>query len=152
MKKTKNNINIKNKKAYFKYEIIDKYVAGVVLEGTEIKSIRDSGVDFSDSYCYFKDGELFLKNLHISEYENGTHNNHEPKRERKLLLNKKELKKLSNNVKDVGLTIVPLRIFLTESGIAKFEIGLAKGKKNFDKRESIKNKDMERSENRKIKL
>jgi len=152
MKKTKNNINIKNKKAYFKFEIIEKYVAGVVLEGTEIKSIRDGGVDFSDSYCYFKNGELFLRNLYISEYENGTHNNHEPKRERKLLLNKKELRKLSNNVKGVGLTIVPLRVFLTESGIAKFEIGLAKGKKNFDKRESIKNKDMKRSEDRKIKL
>lgn len=145
-------INIKNKKAYFKYDVLDKYTSGIVLQGTEIKSIRNSKISFTDSYCLFIDDELFLKNFHISEYKNGTYNNHEPKRDRKLLLNKKELRKLNNKVKEGGLTIVPLRIFINERGLCKFDIGLCKGKKNYDKRNSIKDKDLKRDESRKIKL
>ncbi len=152
--KDKNKIiNIKNKKAYFKYEIMENYVSGVQLVGTEIKSIRTGDVSFTDAYCYFKDNELFLKSFHISEYEQASsYNSHEPKRDRKLLLTKKELKKLSDKVKEGGLTIVPLRLFINDRGLAKFDIGLAKGKKLYDKRESIKEKDLKRSEDRKIKL
>lgn len=140
-----NTINIKNKKAYFKFEIIETYCAGIMLTGTEIKSIRNSNINFNDSYCYFNnDKELFLKNFHIAEYENGTYNNHEPLRERKLLLTKKELKKLNEKVTEKGLTIVPLRIFISQKGLVKFDIGLARGKKEYDKRESIKKKDIER--------
>jgi len=146
------NISIINKKAYFKYEVLDTYITGVMLQGTEIKSIRDSKISFTDAYCFFVDDELFLKSFHISEYKEGTYNNHEPKRDRKLLLTKRELRKLKDNVKEGGLTIVPLKIFINEKGLCKFEIGLCKGKKNYDKRESIKNKDLERDENRKIKL
>ena len=145
-------INLKNKKAYFKYEIIDQYVAGVVLQGTEIKSIRDSNFSFVDSYCFFEGKELFLKSFHIAEYKEGTYNNHIPTRDRKLLLNKNELKSLKNDVKDGGLTIVPLRIYINDKGICKFDIGLVKGKKRFDKREDIKNKDIQRDEDRKMKL
>jgi len=110
-----NKINIKNKKAFFKFEVVETYTAGVVLQGTEIKSIRNGKMRFNNSYCYFRDNELYLKNFHISEYENGTYNNHEPLRDRKLLLNKKELKKLNENVCEKGLTIVPLRIYINES-------------------------------------
>lgn len=140
-------INIKNKKAYFKYEIIDNYVAGVQLLGTEIKSIRNGDVSFTDAYCYFNKNELFLKSFHITEYEQGSYGSHEPKRERKLLLTKKELKKLSDKIKEGGLTIVPLRLFINDRGLAKFDIGLAKGKKLFDKRKTI----LEREEKIKIK-
>jgi len=146
------NINLKNKKAYFKYEVIDQYIAGVVLQGTEIKSIRENNFSFSDSYCYFIGKELFLKNFHIAEYKEGTYNNHVPTRDRKLLLNKRELRSLKDDVKDGGLTIVPLRIYINEKGFCKFDIGLVKGKKQFDKRNEIKNKDLKREEDRKMKL
>jgi len=128
--------NIKNKKAYFKYEVLDTYTAGVVLQGTEIKSIRDGKISFTDSYCYFIENELFLKNFHISEYKEGTYNNHKPTRDRKLLLTKRELKKLNDKVKEGGLTIVPLRIFINDKGFCKFDIGLCKGKKTHDKRQA----------------
>ncbi|OFX78127.1 MAG: SsrA-binding protein [Bacteroidetes bacterium GWE2_29_8] len=137
-------INIKNKRAGFDYYLLDKYTAGIVLTGTEIKSIRLGKANLSDSYCYFKDNELWVRNLHIAEYTYGTYNNHEPKRERKLLLQKKELKKIINKLKDKGLTIVPLLLFINEKGLAKIEISIAKGKKLYDKRETLKEKDTKR--------
>ncbi len=137
-------INIKNKKAYFDYEIIEKYVAGIVLTGTEIKSIRMGKVSLVESYCYFDRGELWVKGVNVSEYPWGTFNNHEPKRDRKLLLQSKELRKLDRKVKESGLTIISLRLFLNARGLAKLEIALAKGKKEYDKRETIKQKDMKR--------
>ena len=139
-------MNILNKKARFEYEIIDKYTAGIVLSGTEIKSIRQSKASISESFCEFNDrGELFVINMTVEEYSHGTHYNHKPKAERKLLLNKRELKKLDKEVKNVGLTIIPLRLFINENGYAKLEIALAKGKKIYDKRESIKDRDNKRS-------
>ena len=150
--KNKTNINIINKKAYFKYEILISYCSGVVLQGTEIKSIRDGKISFTDSYCYFIDNELFLKSFHISEYEQASYNAHDVKRDRKLLLTKKELKHLHDKVKEGGYTIVPLKIFINAKGLVKFDIGLAKGKKNHDKRNDIKNKDFQRDTDRKIKL
>jgi len=137
-------LNISNKKAYFEFEILEKFVAGMELTGTEIKSIRNGKANMSDAFCSFSGTELFVRNLHISEYEMGTHYNHEPKRARRLLLQKKELKKLLTKVKEKGLTIMPLKIFLSSTGYAKMEIGLAKGKKIHDKRDSIKEKDMKR--------
>ena len=116
----------------------------MVLTGTEIKSIREGKVSLEEAYCSFADGELFVINMHIAEYKFGTYNNHEPKRDRKLLLNKKELKKLTNKVKEKGFTIIPILLFVNEKGLAKLEIGLAKGKKLYDKRESIKTKDSKR--------
>lgn len=139
-------INIKNKKARFEYEILDKYVAGIVLTGTEIKSIRESKARITESFCEFTDkGELFVINMYIEEYINGNVYNHKPKSERKLLLNKRELKKLQKEVQNVGLTIIPLRLFLTDKGYAKLEIGLCKGKKLHDKRESIKDRENKRN-------
>ena len=138
------HLNISNKKAYFEFEILEKFVAGMELTGTEIKSIRNGKANMSDAFCSFSGTELFVRNLHISEYELGTHYNHEPKRARRLLLQKKELKKLLNKVKEKGLTIMPLKIFLSSTGYAKIEIGLAKGKKIHDKRDSIKEKDLKR--------
>ena len=138
-------INIRNKKARFEYEILDKYVAGIVLTGTEIKSIRESKARITESFCEFNDkGELFVINMYIEEYINGNVYNHKPKSERKLLLNKRELKKLQKEVQNVGLTIIPLRLFLTDKGYAKLEIGLCKGKKLHDKRESIKDRENKR--------
>lgn len=137
-------INIKNKRAYFDYEIIEKYVAGIQLSGTEIKSIRAGRAGVVDSYCYFVRGELWVKGINISEYFYGTFNNHMPTRERKLLLNKKELYKLERKTKESGLTIIPLRMFINDRGFAKLEIGLAKGKKQHDKRETLKAKDSKR--------
>jgi SsrA-binding protein len=137
-------LNISNKKAYFEFEILEKFTAGIVLSGTEIKSIRNGKVNMSDAFCSFISGELFVRNLHISEYEMGTHYNHAPKRERKLLLKKKELNKLLTKVKERGLTIIPLKMFLSTTGYAKLDIGLAKGKKIHDKRDSIKEKDLKR--------
>lgn len=122
----------------------------MVLTGTEIKSIREGKAALVDSYCYFRNNELFIKNMNISEYSEGTHYNHEPNRERKLLLNKLELNKLQKKMKDQGLTIIPVRLFISENGYAKLEIALAKGKKEFDKRESIKKRDIERETNRKF--
>ncbi len=151
-KKIENHINIKNKKAYFEYEILDKYTAGIQLFGTEIKSIRQGKASLSDSYCQFFNGELFVRNLHISEYEMGTHNNHIPKRDRKLLLNKKELEKIERKTKESGFTIATLRLFLNENGLAKLEIAIAKGKKLYDKRETLKQKDSNRQINRAMKF
>lgn len=138
-------INIQNKKARFEYEILDKYIAGIQLTGTEIKSIRESKARITESFCEFNDlGELFAINMFIEEYIYGHSYNHTPKSERKLLLNKGELKKLAKEVQNVGLTIIPLRLFLTEKGWAKLEIALCKGKKNYDKREVMKDRDNKR--------
>jgi SsrA-binding protein len=138
-------INIQNKKAHFLFEILDKYTAGIVLTGTEIKSIRDSKASIAESFCEFNEkGELFVINMTIEEYLYGTYYNHKPKAERKLLLSKKELKKLLKEVQNTGLTIIPLRLFLNEKGLAKMDIALAKGKKLYDKRETIKDRDNKR--------
>lgn len=137
-------VNLKNRRASFEYEFLDRYTAGVQLMGTEIKSIRESKVDFADAYCYFSKNELYLKQLHISQYAQGTHYNHETTRERKLLLNKRELKKLEEKSKEKGLSIVPTRIFISDRGYAKVDIALARGKKLHDKRDSIKEKDIKR--------
>ncbi len=139
-------INIQNKKARFQYEILDKYTAGIVLTGTEIKSIRNSRASIAESFCEFSErGELFVINMTIEEYIYGTYYNHKPKAERKLLLNKKELKKLRKEVQNTGLTIVPLRLFINDKGFAKMDIALAKGKKLYDKRETIKDRDNKRN-------
>ena len=144
-KQFKNNINIRNKRARFDYEILDKYIAGIQLVGTEIKAIREGKASLSDSFCEFNDrGELFVVNMYINEYSHGTHYNHQPKRERKLLLNKNELRKLKREVDKNGMTIVPLRMFITEKGWAKLEIGLARGRKKYDKRELLKERDIKR--------
>lgn len=138
-------IHIKNKKARFEYELLEEYTAGIVLTGTEIKSIRNSKASITESFCEFNDsGELFTINMHIEEYAFGTRYNHKPKAERKLLLNKKELKKLHREVQNSGLTIVPLRLFITDKGFAKLRIALARGKKLYDKRETIKDRDNKR--------
>ena len=142
---SKDFINIKNRKASHEYEFIDKYVTGIALKGTEIKSIRNSQVNMSDSYCVFILEELWIRNLHISEYVNGGYINHEPKRERKLLLKRTELEKIHGKVKTKGVTIIPLRLFVNKKGKAKVEIAVAKGKKIFDKRESLKEKDNKRN-------
>jgi SsrA-binding protein len=142
-------MEISNRKAYHDYFFETKYIAGVVLNGTEVKSLRSGKASFIDSYCYFDSGELYVKSLHISEYSYGTYNNHQPMQERKLLLNKKELQKLEIKTKEKGYSIIPLKIFITEKGIFKMEIGLGKGKKNYDKRETIKERDSERDIKRK---
>ena len=139
------NINIQNKKARFQYEILDKYTAGIVLTGTEIKSIRSGKASITESFCEFSEnGELFVVNMTIQEYAFGNYYNHKPKATRKLLLNKKELKKLNKEVQNTGLTIIPLNLFLNDKGYAKLNIALAKGKKLFDKRETIKDRDNKR--------
>jgi SsrA-binding protein len=145
-------LNILNKKATFEFEILDKFTAGIMLTGTEIKSVREGKVNLSDAFCSFIQGELFVRNLHISEYSMGTHFNHEPKRMRKLLLQKRELRKLNTKVKEKGLTIIPLKLFMSDTGYAKMDIGLAKGKKIYDKRESIKEKDVRRDLSRDMKF
>ena len=135
-------INIINKKAKFEYQLLDQYKAGIVLTGTEIKSIRLSKASISESFCEFNDNnELFIINMFIDEYEFGNHHNHKTKSQRKLLLNKKELRKLNKDVKNTGLTIVPLKVFINEKGFAKLLISLAKGKKTFDKRQVIKDRE-----------
>ena len=138
------NINIRDKRATFDYEILEEYVAGVVLVGTEIKSVRLGKVALTDSYCYFSDGELWIRGVNIAEYAWGTCNNHTPKRDRKLLLNRKELNKLERSLQDRGLTVVGLRLFLNERGLVKIVIGLAKGRKSYDKREYLKENDAKR--------
>jgi SsrA-binding protein len=139
------NINIQNKKARYLYEILDKYTAGIVLTGTEIKSLRSSKASIAESFCEFNEkGELFVINATIEEYAFGNYYNHRPKAERKLLLNKRELKKLLKEVQSSGLTIIPLRLFINENGFAKMDIALAKGKKLFDKRDTIKDRDNKR--------
>ncbi|HZK69251.1 MAG TPA: SsrA-binding protein SmpB [Paludibacter sp.] len=147
----KSNIVIKNKRATFDYEIIDRFVAGIQLYGTEIKSIRDGKAGLSDTYCLFINGELWVKNMHIATYFFGTYNNHDVRRDRKLLLNKRELNKLSRATKETGNTIVPTKLFITEKGLAKLEIGVAKGKKNYDKRQSLKEKEDKRDIDREMK-
>ena len=142
------NISIKNKRATYDYEILDRYVAGIVLSGTEIKSIRLGKASLTDSYCYFNDGELFVKGMNVAEYHWGTYNNHQPKRERKLLLQKKELTRLMRATQDKGVTIVGLKLFINDRGLAKLEIGLARGRKSYDKREYIKQKDAQREMDR----
>jgi SsrA-binding protein len=139
-----NNINIRNRQASFEYELLDKYVAGMVLTGTEIKSIREGKVNLQDGYCYFNHGEIFAKGINITPYAQGTHYNHEATRERKLLLKRSELKKLEGKMDEKGLTLVPTRLFLNERGLAKLEIALAKGKKLHDKRDSIRDREAKR--------
>ena len=145
------DIRIKNKRATFEFEILERFVAGIKLVGTEIKSIRSGKANLTESYCQFYGGELFVKNMHISEYDLGTCNNHEARRDRKLLLNRKELRKLEKKVKEAGLTIICTSLFINERGLAKLEIGLARGKKTYDKRESLKLKDAKRDMDRMIK-
>jgi len=148
--KLSNTINIENRKAKFDYQFLDTLVAGMVLRGTEIKSIRAGKAGLSDSYCYFRNDELFVRNLHIAEYEDASFYQHEALRERKLLLTKQELNKLLKKVKDQGLTVIPTRLFVNDKGFAKMEIALAKGKKLYDKRDDIKKRDVERDMNRKF--
>ncbi len=142
--KDPNNVSVKNKKASFEYHFLDKFVAGIVLQGSEIKSIRDGKVNLQASYCVVKNEELFVRELHISPYEQASYLNHEPKRERKLLLSKREIKKLEAKSQEKGLTIVPVRLFVTNKGLAKLEIALAQGKKLHDKRHDIKEKDLKK--------
>ncbi len=140
-----NKINILNRKAKFEYEFLDKYTAGIKLVGTEIKAIREGKANIAESFCEFNNNELFVINMHIEEYSHATYFNHSPKSERKLLLNKKELKKLEKEVKNSGLTIIPTRLFINDRGLAKLNIVLARGKKTYDKRETIKDRDNKRT-------
>ena len=144
MPKAKSKVEIKNKKASFEFELLEKFTAGIVLTGTEIKSIRAGKASLVDSYCYFVGNELFVKNMHVADYWWGTFNQHDPRRDRKLLLTKKKLKKLQRAYKEKGMTIVATRLFIAENGYAKLNIALARGKKEYDKRESIKEKDLRR--------
>ena len=137
-----------NRKAKYEYTFLEQFTAGIQLFGTEIKSIRNKDVSITEGYCTFKGTELFILNMHIAHYEQGTYNNHEPKRERKLLLNKQELKKLGGKLKDKGLTIIPTRLFISDNGLAKINIALAKGKKIHDKRDGIKDRDSQRDVDR----
>lgn len=139
-----NDINIRNRQAGFQYELLDKQVAGMVLTGTEIKSIREGKVNLQDGYCYLKKGEMFVKGINITPYAQGTHYNHEATRERKLLLKRSELKKLESRVEEKGLALVPVRLFINARGLAKLEIAVGRGKKVHDKRESIKDRDAKR--------
>ncbi len=143
-----NDINIRNRQATFEYEILDKYLAGIVLTGTEIKSIREGKVNLQDGYCYINNGEVFVKGVNITPYAQGTHYNHEPTRERKLLLKRSEINKLQSKVEEKGLTLIPLRLFINDRGLAKMEIALGKGKKLHDKRQSIKDREAKRELNK----
>ena len=149
-KKNTNNIKIKNKRASFEYFLVETLTAGIVLTGTEIKSIRGGKASLADSYCSFKGNELFVIGMHIAEYAQGTYNNHDPKRDRKLLLNRRELRKLQNKIKERGFTIVPELLFVNPQGLAKLTIALAKGKHHYDKRETIKAKDSRRDMEREL--
>ena len=144
LKKNNGNINIKNKRAEFDYLVVDRYTAGIVLTGTEIKSIRAGKAGLVDTYCYIHNGEMWVKNMHIAEYFYGSYNNHAARRERKLLLSKKELRKLLEAEKNPGFTIIPTRLFINEKGLAKLVIALAKGKKQYDKRQSLRAADDKR--------
>lgn len=135
----------KNKKAWFEFQILDKYIAGIQLQGSEVKSIKAGKVSINEAYCFITNGEIFIKGMHVTEHkEGGKHNNHQPLRDRKLLLKKKEIIKLHENISQKGLTIIPLEIILSKNGFIKLEIGLAKGKNLYDKRNSIKDKDIKR--------
>ncbi len=147
----RNNIKIKNKRISWEYFLIEKFVAGIVLSGTEIKSIRGGKASLADSFCVFEEGELFVRGMHIAEYSYGTYNNHIAKRDRKLLLNAKELKKLKIKSTEKGMTIVPVSLFINDKGLAKLEIALAKGKHFYDKRDSLKEKDTKREMDRHLK-
>lgn len=144
-------VNIKNKRASFDYEIGDTFTAGIVLTGTEIKSIRLSKASLADSYCMVENGEVWVKGMHIAEYFFGSYNNHSTRRDRKLLLNKKEIAKLAKSTNDAGFTIVPVRLFINEKGLAKLVIGIGRGKKQFDKRQSIRERDDKRMLDRMLK-
>jgi SsrA-binding protein len=141
-------VNLQNRRASFEYQFLDTFTAGIALTGTEIKSIRESKANLTDAYCLFLGNELFVRQMHISVFEQGTHYNHDPLRDRKLLLTKKELRKLESKLKDQGLTIIPTRLFINEKGLAKIVIALAKGKKLHDKREDTKEKDIKREMSR----
>lgn len=140
----KNAVNIKNRKAKFNYEFLDKYTAGIKLAGTEIKAIREGKANIAESFCEFNNHELFVINMHVEEYSHATHFNHNPKSERKLLLQKRELRKLEKEVTNSGLTIIPLQLFINDRGLAKLQITLAKGKKLYDKRDTIKDRENKR--------
>lgn len=144
-------VNIKNKRASFDYEFIDTFTAGIVLTGTEIKSIRGGKASLVDTYCYFVKGELWVKNMYVAHYMEGSYNNHIERRERKLLLNAKELRNLENDTKSPGFTIVPVRLFINERGLAKLVVALARGKKEYDKRQSLKAKEDRREMDRAMK-
>ncbi len=150
-KKSNNNITIKNKRAEHEYFLMESLTAGIVLTGTEIKSIRNGKASLADSYCTFKGDELFVVGMHIAEYDKGTYNNHDPKRDRKLLLTARELRKLKNKVQEKGLTIVPVVLYINEKGLAKLDIALARGKHYYDKRESLKTKDSKRDIEKQLK-
>ena len=135
---------IRNRRVEFEFKLLNTFEAGLILTGTEVKSLREGHANLNDAYCYIRQGELFVRNMFISEYNLGTYNNHDPRRPRKLLLTRNELNKLENKVKEKGFTIVPVRLYFSERGLAKLEIALAQGKKSFDKRHSIKEKDTKR--------
>jgi SsrA-binding protein len=144
MRARTSDIVIRNKKASHDYEFLEKYIAGIRLTGTEIKSIREGKATLTDSFCLFRDGELFIKGMHIAEYWWGNLNNHDPLRERKLLLRSRELSKIGRKIKESGLTIIVIKVFINEKGLAKAEIAIARGKREYDKRETLKRKDTER--------
>lgn len=144
MKEKQKKIEIKNRRASFDYEIMETWVAGIVLTGTEIKSLRMGKASLVDCFCYFHDGELYVRGMNISEYYWGTYNNHQPKRDRKLLLQKKELRKVERATQDNGVTVVGLKLFINDNGLAKIVIGLGRGRKNYDKREHLKKQDTKR--------
>ena len=152
-KKNNNNntINIKNKRAEHEYYLMDTLTAGLVLTGTEIKSIRNGKASLADAYCMFKGEELFVVGMHIAEYDKGTYNNHDPKRDRKLLLTSRELRKMKNKVQEKGFTIIPVLLYINEKGLAKLDIALARGKHYYDKRETLKNKDTKRDIEKQLK-
>jgi SsrA-binding protein len=150
--KINKTVNIKNKKAYFDYHFLETFQAGIQLLGTEVKAIRENNCNLADSYCYVKNGEIWIKNMHVSKYEMGTHYNHEPLRDRKLLLTKREIKKIEHKLKDKGITLIPVRIYVNERGWIKVELALAKGKKLYDKREDIKQRDMKREIERSLNM
>lgn len=140
----KNRINIVNRRASFEYQLVQKYTAGIILTGTEIKSVREGSANIGDAFCFIKDGEMFIRNLHISIWKQGSFYNHEPMRVRKLLLNKNEIRKIKAKALERGFTVIPVRMFISETGYAKIEIAVAQGKRNFDKREDIKKRDITR--------
>lgn len=150
-KKNNTTINIKNKRAEHEYFLMERLTAGIVLTGTEIKSIRNGKASLADSYCSFKGDELFVIGMHIAEYDKGTYNNHDPKRDRKLLLTARELRKLKNKVQEKGLTIIPVVLYINEKGLAKLDIALARGKHYYDKRETLKTKDSKRDIEKQLK-
>lgn len=144
-------INIQNKKAGFEFEIIDRYEAGIVLRGSEIKAIRNGGGSISEAFCLMRDGELFIKNMNIPEYSHGGYANHVPVTMRKLLLRKRELERIDSKIREKGLSMLPLRLFMSDRGFAKLEVGVGRGKKKFDKRDSLKEKDTKREVDRAMK-